>query len=68
LLSTLAVSGLFRAIAADCHAAPPARSAAGAIDEEKRAGRPLACFQMGEILGADEVRQRARYREEQRFG
>src|SRR2546429_7567633 len=68
LLSTLAVSGLLRAIAADCHAAPPARGASGAIDEEKRAGRPLARFQIGEVLGADEGRQRSRYREEQRFG
>ena len=68
LLSTLAISSLLRAIAADCHAAPPARRPSGAIDEEKRTGRPLACFQIGEVLGADEVRQGSRYREEQRFG
>ncbi len=51
------MSGLFGAIAADRHAAPPARMTAGSIDKEKRAGRSLASFQVGEVLQADEVRE-----------
>ena len=56
-LEPISVSSLLCAIAADCHAAPPARMTAGSIDEEKRTGRSLASFHVGEVLCADEVRQ-----------
>jgi len=47
-LNTLPVGGLLCSIAADRHTAPPSRMASGSIDEEKRAGRPLASFHVGE--------------------
>jgi hypothetical protein len=55
LFGALSVCGLFCPIAADRHAAPPARAASGSIDEQKRALRSLARFHIGEVLGADEI-------------
>jgi hypothetical protein len=49
--------GLFCSIAADRHAAPPARTASSSVDEQKRTLRPLARFHVGEVLCADEVGQ-----------
>jgi hypothetical protein len=41
-LELLAMSRLFGAVAADRHAAPPARVSAGVVGEHPRAGRPLS--------------------------
>ncbi len=46
----MAVGGLLRAVAADRHAAPAPGMAARVVDEHQRAGRPLACLDLGEIL------------------
>jgi hypothetical protein len=67
-LSTLSVRGLLCPIAAGRHAAPSSPMAAGPIEKEKRTGRPFASFHIGEVLGADEVRERSCEWEEQRFG
>jgi hypothetical protein len=67
-LEPISVRSLFCAIAADCHAAPPARMTAGSINEEKGTGRSLATFHVREVLHADEVRERSRYGKEQRLG
>jgi len=37
----------------------------GSIEEEKRTGWSLGSFHIGEILYADEVRERSRYWKEQ---
>ena len=60
-LEPVSVRRLFCSIATDRHAAPPSGMTSGSIDEEKRAGRPLASFHLGEVLCADELRQRPRY-------
>jgi hypothetical protein len=57
---------LLRPISTDCHAAPPSSMAAGAIDKEQRAGRPLAGLHLREILPADQVSHCARDWEQQR--
>src|SRR5271156_3501573 len=59
-LEAISVSSLFCAIAANRHTTPPARMTMGSIDEEKRTGRSLASFHIGEVLCADEVRERSR--------
>jgi len=67
LLSSLPVRGLLRPIPADRHAAPPSHTTSSSIDEQKRAGRPLASLHVGEVLCAYKVCQRLCYRKEQRF-
>ncbi len=49
---------LLRTVAADRHAAPPSRVAPRVVGEQQRAGRAFAGFHLGEVLGADEPRQR----------
>jgi hypothetical protein len=56
-LEPISVSGLFCSIAADRHAAPPARVMPGSIDKDQCAGWSLASFHVGEVLCAGEVRQ-----------
>jgi hypothetical protein len=67
-LEPISVSSLFCAIAANRHTAPPAPMTVGSIEEEKRTGWSLASFHIGEVLYADEVRERSRYGKEQRLG
>jgi hypothetical protein len=43
-LEPMAVSGLFRSISAQGHAAPPSRAAARVVGKEERANRPFAGF------------------------
>jgi hypothetical protein len=67
-LEPISVRSLFCAIAANRHTAPPAPMTVGSIEEEKGTGWSLASFHIGEVLYADEVRERSRYWKEQRLG
>ena len=67
-MSPLPVRRLLCPIAADGHAAPPARVASGSINEKERAACALASLHVGEILGADKIGQQSREREKQRLG
>jgi hypothetical protein len=64
-LNTLPVGSLLCPITADCHAAPPASMTARSIEEQQRAGLPLASLHVAEILLAYEVGQCSRYWQEQ---
>ena len=54
----MAMSGLFGAIAAYRHAAPPSPLPAGTVDEDQSADVPLARPDVGEVLVTDAPRQR----------
>src|SRR3984957_19211070 len=62
-----AARGLFGAIAADRHAAPPSCPPSGMVGERQGAGVSLACFHVGEIFLTDEFSQRFADRQQQRF-
>jgi hypothetical protein len=62
------MGNLFRAVAADRHAAPPAGAAARVIGKCQSAGRALARFYIREVFLAHELRQRFSDRQQQRLG
>jgi hypothetical protein len=61
----MSMSGLLCPVAADGHAAPPARTTARAVNEDQRAGRTFTRFHVCEILLAHESRQGFPDRQEQ---
>ena len=68
VLEPIAVRGLFGAIAADRHAAPPSRPSPGTVGEDERAALSLAGSDVGEVLVAHAPRQRFADRQQQGLG
>src|SRR5262249_8059049 len=54
----IAMRGLFGAVAADRHAAPPARASACVVGEHQRAAVTFACLHIGEVFLADKSGER----------
>jgi hypothetical protein len=64
----VAIGGLFRAIAADRHAAPATGVAAGMVGEQQGARRSFASLDVREVLIADKFRKGCTDRLQQRLG
>jgi|SRR6516225_2241461 len=61
------MGGLFRAVAADSHAAPPSRSSVRLIQHQQGTRRPFAGLNVRKILRADQVRHGPGDRQKQRI-
>src|SRR5262249_56579765 len=64
----MSMRGLFRAVSADRHGAPPPLMASRVVGEQQRATDSFAGFHVREILSAHELRKRLCDRKQQRLG
>src|SRR6202022_878399 len=66
-LESVAMRGLFGAVATNRHAAPSSRPSPRVVREDQRAAMSLARLRVGEVFFAHELRQRLADRQQQGF-